>query len=223
MFNPTLESDLIDESKPVLGIECCTCFRILPFSNFRRDSSYKTGYRPQCNDCASTEPLSVKENALKLSEQNYNSEALKKQRVITLDDYETDAARIGHPLHHSDFLLKLLPLVPNLYICEGRIQGDLALYKVFPQPQSHLEGRTFQYLGYCPTGMIPEFSLWEFDSRDVPVRERERGYRTVLLTLIIQGMLTEEKVNQVFGRPEGPGSLIYRRKLSEWRNRNNKI
>jgi hypothetical protein len=130
-----------------------------------------------------------------------------------------DAARMGRPMRHTDFLSILQKLVPGLYVTQGRIKDCLALFRVYPGPQSQLGGMSFKYLGYADTGILPEFSQWEFDQKiDVPLREKKRGWRSVLLSLIKNGMLTEDVVNQVFGVAQGPASLRYRRLLWEWRN-----
>jgi hypothetical protein len=45
----------------------------------------------------------------------------------------------------------------------------------------------------------PEWSLMYFDAMDVPIRERYRGWRTALLALIINDVLTEDEVERAFG------------------------
>jgi hypothetical protein len=45
----------------------------------------------------------------------------------------------------------------------------------------------------------PEWSLMWFDAMDVPIRERYRGWRTALLALITNDVLTEVEVLRAFG------------------------
>jgi hypothetical protein len=45
----------------------------------------------------------------------------------------------------------------------------------------------------------PEWSLMWFDKFDVPIRERYRGWRTALLALITNDVLTEDEVLRAFG------------------------
>jgi predicted molibdopterin-dependent oxidoreductase YjgC len=40
-----------------------------------------------------------------------------------------------------------------------------------------------------------------FDDHGVPLAERRRGWRTVLLQAILKGVITEEKANKEFGKP----------------------
>jgi len=124
-------------------------------------------------------------------------------------------------MHHSDFLNVVKRLVPDLYIVPGNLPGDLAVFRTYPGPQTRLEGRDFEYLFYCPTGLLPEYSQYEFDTvRDVAIKEKRRGWRTVLLRLILNGLLSEDTCNKVFGPAKGPASSVWHRRL--WASRNKK-
>lgn len=209
------------EADEVLGKECSTCLRAFKYHMFRLDSSKRDGRALQCSLCESAPKLSTREHVSRLTELNNSSEGTKRQRWEDQDEYRNDVARIGHPRVASEFLAEVQKLTGNLYVEEGRIIGDLALYQMYGKPQPHLEGRQFRYIGYCPTGYMPEFSLYEFDEkRDVIIREKLRGWRSVLLNLIRHGLLTEPQVNEHFGTPESPAAFIYRREL--WRMRNKK-
>lgn len=221
MHNLNQASNVLDrevvESSDLLGKECLTCGKILAYKFFPRDSSYRDGRRDQCTECAGAPRLSTAEHVARLKELNYN--ATKKQRWANQEDYENDVARIGTPLHHSDLLRKIRKLVPSLYIMDGRIVGDLAVFQTYPCPQPDLGGRDFRYLFYIPTGVLPEFSQYEFDARDVPIRESKRGWRTVLLRLIKLGLLSAERCDQEFGAARGEASTVWYRQLYAFRNR----
>lgn len=207
------------ESSELLGKECIGCFRILDYRFFDHDHTYRDGRKDLCVSCASAPRMSTSEHTARLREQNYSSEAVKAQRWANQELYKNDAARVGRAMHHSDFIRVLTHLVPDLYITEGRIEGDLAVFRTYGQPQPRLDGRTFEYLFYCPTGIIPEFSQYEFDEvRDIPIREKRRGWRTILLRLIRTGLLSEDIVSKVFGRAEGPAAEIYNLKLKQYRD-----
>ncbi len=206
------------ESSDLLGKECLSCGRVLGYKFFRRDSSYRDGRRDQCRECESAPRLSTSEHTYRLREMNYFSHAVKRQRWENQADYENSVARIGKPMHHSDLLRKLRRLVPNIYVMDGRIVGDLAVFQTYPCGQPDLDGNSFRYLFYIPTGVLPEFSQYEFDHRDVPIRESRRGWRTVLLRLIKIGLLSEETSNREFGRAEGPASNVWHRQLFAFRN-----
>lgn len=207
-------------SPEVVGKECIGCHKALPFIWFKPDSSYRDGRRDLCSVCESAPRLSTEEHTHRLREMNYNSEAVKRQRWEDQDEFRNDDARQGSSMLHSDLLAKLRTLVPDLYITDGRIEGDLAVFRTYGQPQPRLEGRTFEYLFYVPTGLLPEFSQYEFDTvRDIPIKEKKRGWRTVLLRLIKTGLLKESDCNRVFGVPSGPASTIWHRELYKFRNR----
>lgn len=215
--------DIYDDRNQVPGAninfkDCISCGRSLVVTMFKRDSSYRDGRRDQCDECANSPKMSVTEHTHRLSERNYNSEAVKQQRFLDIEEYRNEAARVGHVMHHSEFLRKVATIAPNLLITDGRIKGDLAAFKVYGQPQPNLDNRSFEYLFYIPTGVLPEFSTVEFDNRDVPVREKQRGWRTILLRLIKSKVITEKQVNKVFGYPSGAAARRYQQQLFSFRN-----
>lgn len=63
----------------------------------------------------------------------------------------------------------------------------------------------------------PEYSLMRFDEYNVPTNERFRGWRTVLLTLILNDIITEAQADKAFGPAYGPASLFYRQQLFDHR------
>ena len=206
------------ESPELLGKECIGCFRVLEYGFFKRDASYKDGRRDLCLSCENSPRLSTDEHTHRVREMNDSSEAVKRQRFEHQEEYRNDIARIGRPMHHADLIAKLRKLVPDLYITEGNIKDELAVFRTYGQPQPRLEGRTFEYLFYMPTGLMPEFSIYEFNDRDIPTRETMRGWRTVLLRLIKSKLLTEDQCDREFGRASGPAASVYLRHLYNFRN-----
>lgn len=66
----------------------------------------------------------------------------------------------------------------------------------------------------------PEWSLMYFDEMDVPIRERYRGWRTALLVLITNDVLTEDEVDRAFGPvTQNEASELYRETLQSYRQR----
>jgi hypothetical protein len=62
----------------------------------------------------------------------------------------------------------------------------------------------------------PEWSVMRFNEYDVPTCEKYRGWRTALLKLMMDGVLTVEEVNKAFGEPTvGPASDFYYQQLAE--------
>jgi hypothetical protein len=63
-----------------------------------------------------------------------------------------------------------------------------------------------RYVTWIQIPAMIEFSVMRFDAHGLPLAEKYRGWRTVLLELIRQGLLTERDVNRVFGEATGPGA-----------------
>ena len=208
----------IVESPELLGKECAGCMGIFPFGMFRKDYGATDGRYRLCLSCENSPRLSTEEHTHRLREMNARSHAVQRQRWEHQDDYRNDEARLTRYLHYSDVIRRLRKLAHNLYFMDGRIEGDIAIYKVYGRPQPQLEGRDFEYLMYMPTGFLPEFSTYEFNERDVPVKEKKRGWRTLLLRLIRSGIVTERQCAEEFGEPEGQSSTVWKRTLFVWRN-----
>jgi len=215
--------DLAKAASPeVFGRECAGCRCDLDWIHFRRDSSQRDGHAILCHDCESAPRLSTSEHTARLKERNFNLESVRKQRVEDQDEYKNDEARVGRAMNHQTFLSVLRTLVPSLYIVPGRIVGQLAIFQTAASPQSSWGGRDFKYLMYTDTGILPEFSQYEFDKvRDIRIREKRRGWRTILLRLIKANLLDEKTCNQVFGRPECQAATIWHKEL--WKHRNRAI
>lgn len=203
----------------LLGQECCTCYRILKWSFFQRDSSFKNGHKPQCDDCRAQPLLSMEEHSARLKTLNYHSEAVKRQRHEDQEEFRDRGYDSGRLIHCSDILLKLHKLVPSLFVREGGITGDLALYQVADIPQQRWDGKNFRYLGYISFGLIPEYSMYEFDEeKDVMLRVSNQGWRDVLLRFIKAGLLTEEQADKEFGKAIGRASAVWYKRLWNLRN-----
>lgn len=213
--------DLAKAASPeVYGKQCASCQNDLDWCWFRRDSSSRDGRAGQCTDCEAQPSLSIAEHTHLQRERNHNSEAVRKQRWFDQEDLKNEASRLGRQMSHTDFLSVIRKLVPNLYVTEGRIINHLAVFQTAPGPQAAWEGRDFKYLFYMDTGKLPEFSIYDFDNvRDIIIREKIRGWRTVLLRLLKANLLDETTINRVFGRAEGKPANRYNRELQLFRNR----
>jgi hypothetical protein len=219
------DSEVIDNeiaySPEILGAECQSCRKLLGFRYFRKDSSLRLGHKPQCMDCESQPKLTMEEHLSRQREQNFNSEGTKRQRHPDQDNMKLKDARLGRQMHCSEFLLRLQRLVPALFVKEGGIVGDLALYLVADTPQAKWDGKNFKYMGFLTYEMLPEFSRYEFETvRDVMIRESERGWRTPLLRFIKDGLITEDQCRQEFGAAVGEGSMTWHKTLWNYRNEN---
>jgi hypothetical protein len=81
------------------------------------------------------------------------------------------------------------------------------------------ESAPMLYVCGVQAGWMAEYEVFHRDPHRVRLGTKYRGWRTVLLRLILKGFLEEELAHQVFGRAEGPCSARYNRMLHAWRNR----
>jgi len=119
--------------------------------------------------------------------------------------------RIGHILSERELFQKLselVPIKPNDWSARG-LRGVSAL-----------KNGQWQYVCAVQCGYMPEFSVMRFDDHGLPVNEKYRGWRTVLLRFVMQGFCTEQEAHRVFGAPaDTPASRRYRHQLYLYRNR----
>jgi hypothetical protein len=204
-------------SDEVLGQECCSCFRLLRWKFFDRNSAYRNGYELQCSWCKKQPALSIAEHTARLQELNFNSEGTRRQRHSDQDELHRD--RTGRMMDCSLFLQKLLHVYPALYVTQGGVRGDLALYATSGTNRPEWGGNSFKYIGYATLGIMPEFSKYEFDEQqDILLRVTNIGWRSILLRFIENNVLTEAQCDQEFGPPSGGANSIWYKKLHNHRN-----
>jgi hypothetical protein len=123
----------------------------------------------------------------------------------------TGAGRLGHILHHSEFISKLEKVLGGrMVVLDGAREGDLILLRVKEQ--------AVDFICWFSQGYLPEFSIVHFNKDRQPIKE-VRGWRTVLLRLIKNGGATEEQVQKVFGEPSSPNEArFWLRHLYEYRH-----
>ena len=220
-LDPRTQIDYEAGADPELkGRECQGCRRLFTFESrmFERDSSDFLGYKKVCVECAASPKMTMKDHLARLKEENFYSEGTQKQRHQDQDEMHKD--RNGKPMDCSLFLGKLKTLCPSLYVTQGGVKGDLALYVTSPTVLSEWGGKNFKYLGYITVGILPEYSKYEFDEKDIVLRPTQIGWRNILVRFILEDILSEKQCDKKFGIPSGGRNSIWYRKI--WRKRNNK-
>ena len=217
------EFDIIDYeagvSDEILGAECVSCARLLTFRGgfFPKNAAYKSGYGPQCFNCLKQPRLSIAEHASRLYEMNYNSEGTRRQRHV--DQSELREKRPGRPMDCGLFLQKLQHIYPALHVRQGGILGDLALYATSGITKPEWNNQSFKYVGFVTLGTMDEYSTYEFDEhRDILLRVRNIGWRSVLLRFVENNILTEDQCLKEFGPPSGGVNSLWYKKLHNHRN-----
>ena len=120
-------------------------------------------------------------------------------------EYEDEKARIGRIMHSSELIKKLTE------------ECDIsAVYRPHPQPKRvtllvdpTLGIQGMQVACWVQFGYMPEYSICNFDDHGVVLQEAYRGWRTVLLQLLVKHMIDEETINRVFGEAVGPAARKY--------------
>lgn len=148
------------------------------------------------------------ETAQRLKEEN--TAAVRAFRWEMQDELKNEAERIGRILSERDFFAMISRIIParyNAWTSHG-LRG-----------LSVLVNGQWKYVCAVQAGFMPEYSVMRFDEHDLPIAEKYRGWRTVLLRLIMQGFITEAAAHCVFGEPPmGDVSRRYRNHLWNYRN-----
>lgn len=121
-----------------------------------------------------------------------NNNLSEEYRWVHPDEYKDVPARIGQ-IRHSSELITLL-----------RDHGINCWYVNHPQPRKltlliSKYNHKPEVACWVQQGFMPELSIMDFDDHGVPLAEKYRGWRTVLLQLILKEFLTETDANDIFG------------------------
>jgi hypothetical protein len=158
------------------------------------------------------------EMALYQYELSYNHEATRRQRWPGQRRWkgkEAEEMRLVNIMHPYKFLLKLRQAGVDARVEEHKnarlwLNPWSALGRIGVNARVLGEPMTVTSLQY-PYG--PEYSIMRFNEYDVPKEERFRGWRTVLLCLIVSDVITEEEAEKAFGPALGPAGEFYREQL----------
>ena len=147
----------------------------------------------------------------------HNSGLAKEYQWVTPDEYADEGARMGTPLHSSEFIKKL------------RKSGLKCWYRVHPQPDKItlvIQRKSLEPEVGCwvQLGFMPELSIMTFDEHRVPLAEKFRGWRTCLLQLILKSAISEKKADKIFGAPKTTEAFHrYNMTLQSFRNAGGRI
>lgn len=121
-------------------------------------------------------------------------------------------ARLINIMHGRDFIKKLRDNGVKCFTFDNGMPQTVGLWAAKPGTEE------VQYICYMQVPYMPEWSVLRVN-RGVPSGEDYRGWRTVLMQLIIKEILTEEQAHKIFGKPAlNRISKVYRRTLWNFRN-----
>jgi hypothetical protein len=157
-----------------------------------------------------------------LAEQReYSNELSKQYQWITPEEYEDLEPRIGQVISHSELITRLRKAGIKCWYTQHP-HADKAVLHVNRKGVYDPDGA--EIACWVQIGQMPELSIMNFDEHGVPLAERRRGWRTVLLQMILKGLISETKANQVFGNPKMVGAFRrYNSLLQAFRNSGNNL
>lgn len=141
-----------------------------------------------------------------------NAEIAKEYQWVKPDEYLDEAARVGRVMSHEEFIRTLRnKLHLKCFYREMNHPQKIALWAM------RREGDAPESVGWVKRGLTTELSIMRFDDHGVPVDEKFRGWRSVLMNLVMRGFLKEHDVRKIFGRAKGPCSEKYNSFMQQFR------
>jgi len=155
-----------------------------------------------------------------IRQKELSKDFVKEYKMYRQDELRDTPERVGRIMHCLEFL-RLLETIRPAYLSAHVHRGLTGLAVYHPKD---IDGKrvNWHYVCSVQVGFMHEYSSLWFDSRDLPLNEKWRGWRTVLLRLIQLGHITEEQALEVFGQPSAGGARRYNEQLYFWRNRDRK-
>lgn len=131
------------------------------------------------------------------------------RRIAHQDDLEDPSRVLGPRILFSDFIARLRRIVPSLTVRDG-LPGNVALYAPCNAQELEVQTLTWQndkdlffmrhkYVGGFPKTEMHEYSGLEVEEYTRLANKEIRGWRTVLIMLLEQGIVTYKKVVAEFG------------------------
>ena len=146
-----------------------------------------------------------------------NEEVAKEYQWCTPEEYADIQMRFGRIMSHDQLITKLRDE------CKLKVS-----YRMHPHADKLVllhskDGMTKPEMAcWVQRGWMPEYTIMGFDDHGVPMAEKYRGWRTVLLQLILKELLTEKVAHKVFGEANLPCAEKYNMILHSIRNRERK-
>jgi hypothetical protein len=132
-----------------------------------------------------------------------------RKRLANQDDLEDPSRMLGPRIPFSEFIARLKRLVPSLKVLDG-LRGHVALYAPCNTKELEAAKRAWQhdkpiffrdnkYVGGFPKQPIHEYSGLDCEEYTRLANKEIRGWRTVLIMLLVQGLVSYKKTIAEFG------------------------
>ena len=147
----------------------------------------------------------------------FNDKNAQQYQFVTPEEYADAGARIGQVKHSSTIVRLLQKAGVNCWTRTHPQAGKLTLVV-------QREDLPAEVGCWVQQGFMPELTVMRFDEHGVPTTEKYRGWRTALLQLILKGVITEKKANEVFGKPATTEAFHrYNATLQNFRNQGSRL
>jgi hypothetical protein len=171
-------------------------------------------YSQRVSDAAPT--AQTDEELCRLQEQNENK--AKEYQWLTPQEYADAGDRVGKVKGVATFITQLQKAGLNCWYRRHPHPDKLTLVVVNELSKEAEVGCWVQF------GFMPELSVFRFDDHGIPTTEKYRGWRTCLLQIILKGFITQEKAEEIFGKPPTTKAFHrYNRTLQAWRNQGRRL
>lgn len=146
-----------------------------------------------------------------------SDEAAREYQWVSPEEYKNEGDRIGRIMHNVVFINLLRNAGVKCWYRDHPQAGKITL--VVQRQELPAEVGC-----WCQLGFAPELSIMRFDSHGVPLAEKYRGWRTCLLQLILKGIISQKKAEEVFGKPPvTPAFHRYNATLQQFRNNDSRL
>ena len=144
-----------------------------------------------------------------------NSEVAKEYQWCSPEEYADIQQRFGRIMNHYELINKLrADCKLRVYYREHPNADKLTLLY-----SDEYSNKKPEIACWVQRGWMPEYTIMGFDDHGVPLAEKYRGWRTVLLQMILKGIITEKAAHKVFGEANLPCAERYNTILRSYRNR----
>lgn len=152
-----------------------------------------------------------------LSELKEGNDAIARSHCLPNSDLmkQNEEQRKGKPIHYLTFLKKLRKAGIHCWYNEKPWEGIIGLRAV----RKGYEQLGAQFVCGVKQGWTWEYDLFNYDAHGVELNKKFIGWRTVLISLIGKGILTEKEAHEIFGKPQiCDATAPYRSALCDIRN-----
>lgn len=150
-----------------------------------------------------------------LADREVSDKMTQRYRMEDQDLLLNEVARKVNPIRTRDFIDKLRNAGVKCYTIDAGFPPSTVGLWAFKPGTDHVVP-----VCYLQVPAMYEWSVLRLDKRGMPSGEAYRGWRTVESQLVEKGVVSEERANQIFGRPvDGEVSRRFRRNMFWFRNR----